>query len=77
VQENGIPKSQLEARAPEFFRQVEASGASIVITDHGKPASQVRPYRNVARRRLDILRGIAVRYDDPFEPVGVEWDAAQ
>ncbi len=77
VENNHVSKSEFKAKALEFFRQVEASGESVVVTDHGKPALEVRPYRNTDRNPLDILRGSVVRYEDPTAPVDVEWESAQ
>ncbi len=74
---NQVSKSEFKARALEFFRQVEASGETIVVTDHGKPTLEVRPFRNHERNPLDVLRGSVVRYNDPTEPVDVEWEAAR
>ncbi|MGF6440122.1 prevent-host-death family protein [Paraburkholderia youngii] len=72
-----VSKSEFKARALEYFRQVEASGESVVVTDHGKPALEVRPYRSDERDPLDVLRGSVVRFEDPTAPVDVEWEAAQ
>jgi antitoxin (DNA-binding transcriptional repressor) of toxin-antitoxin stability system len=73
---NLVSKSQFKAKALEYFRQVEASGESVIVTDHGKPALEVRPYRSVQRNPLDVLRGSIVRYDNPMDPVAVnEWEA--
>lgn len=75
---NHVSKSEFKAKALEFFRQVEASGESVVVTDHGKPTLEVRPYRDAERSPLDILRGSVVRYDNPVDPIGAEdWEAAQ
>ncbi|WP_179402002.1 type II toxin-antitoxin system Phd/YefM family antitoxin [Burkholderia guangdongensis] len=74
---NRVSKSEFKARALEFFRQIEASGESLVVTDHGKPALEVRPYRSNERNPLDVLRGSVVRYIDPTAPVDVAWEAAQ
>jgi antitoxin (DNA-binding transcriptional repressor) of toxin-antitoxin stability system len=74
---NQVSKSEFKAKALEFFRQVEASGESVIVTDHGKPTLEVRPYRNHERNPLDVLRGSVVRCDDPTEPVDVEWEANQ
>ena len=74
---NRVSKSEFKAKALEFFRQVEASGESVVVTDHGKPTLEVRPYRSNERNPLDVLRGAVVRYDDPTEPVDVDWEAAR
>ena len=32
-----VSKSQFKAHALELFRQIEASGEPLVITDHGRP----------------------------------------
>jgi antitoxin (DNA-binding transcriptional repressor) of toxin-antitoxin stability system len=77
MQDNRVSKSEFKAKALEYFRLVEASGASVVVTDHGKPALEVRPYRSNDRNPLDILRGSVVRYVDPTAPVDVEWEATK
>ncbi|WP_322059083.1 type II toxin-antitoxin system prevent-host-death family antitoxin [Paraburkholderia sp. J63] len=72
-----VSKSEFKAKALEYFRQVEASGESVIVTDHGKPALEVRPYQENVRSPLDVLRGSVVRYSNPTEPVDVEWEAAR
>ena len=75
---NQISKSEFKAKALEYFRQIEASGESVIVTDHGKPALEVRPYRGMDRHPLDILRGSVVRYENPTEPIAVnDWEAAR
>ena len=70
-----VSKSEFKAKALEFFRQVEATGQPIVITDHGQPKLELRPYRQPTRDPLEVLRGTVLRYDDPMEPVGEDdWD---
>jgi antitoxin (DNA-binding transcriptional repressor) of toxin-antitoxin stability system len=71
-----VSKSEFKAKALEFFREVEASGDSVIVTDHGKPALEVRPYRGGERSPLEVLRGSVVRYSDPTAPVDVAWDAS-
>ncbi|MBK6637125.1 MAG: type II toxin-antitoxin system Phd/YefM family antitoxin [Rhodocyclaceae bacterium] len=71
-----VSKTEFKARALEFFRQVEAGGESVVVTDHGQPKVEIRPYRPSARAPLDVLRGSVLRYDAPFEPISeTDWDA--
>ncbi|CAN7163668.1 type II toxin-antitoxin system Phd/YefM family antitoxin [Trinickia sp. LjRoot230] len=77
MESNQVSKSEFKAKALELFRQVEASGESVVVTDHGKPTLEVRRYRNNERNPFDVLRGSVVRYDDPTEPVDIEWEAAR
>jgi PHD/YefM family antitoxin component YafN of YafNO toxin-antitoxin module len=78
MERNQVSKSEFKAKALEFFRQIEASGESVVVTDHGKPALEVRTYRSMERNPLDVLRGSVVRYENPTEPVADgDWEAAQ
>jgi PHD/YefM family antitoxin component YafN of YafNO toxin-antitoxin module len=70
-----VSKSQFKAKALEYFRQVETSGEPIIVTDHGKPALEIRRVAEKERDPFEILRGSVLRYDEPFEPVGVEdWE---
>lgn len=73
-----VSKSHFKAHALELFRQVEASGEPLVVTDHGQPTLEVRPYRPAVSTAdpLEQLRGSVLRFDEPFEPVGEnDWDA--
>ena len=71
-----VSKSQFKARALEYFRQVEASGESVVVTDHGQPRLEVRPYRARAQQPLEVLRGSVLRFERPADPVGEDdWTA--
>jgi antitoxin (DNA-binding transcriptional repressor) of toxin-antitoxin stability system len=71
-----VSKSKFKAKALEYFRQVETSGEPLVITDKGKPTLEIRPLAAGKRDPFEILRGSVLRYDEPFEPVGVEdWEA--
>ena len=73
-----VSKSEFKAKALEFFRQVESSGESLIVTDHGRPTLELRPYSDASRDPLDILRGSLLRYDNPLDPVGDDdWEAAQ
>jgi len=71
-----VSKSQFKARALEFFRQVEASGEPLIVTDNGRPAVEVRRYRGDNRTPLETLRGSVVAFDDPTDPVAEDdWAA--
>ncbi|KQR76756.1 prevent-host-death protein [Burkholderia sp. Leaf177] len=73
-----VSKSEFKAKALEYFRQVESSGESLIVTDHGRPTLEVRPYRDDARDPLDLLRGSLLRYENPTDPIGEDdWEAAQ
>ena len=70
-QSRRVSKSQFKAHALELFRQIQASGESLVITDHGRPALEVRPYRPIdspTADPLEALRGSVLRYEGPLRP---------
>ncbi len=75
---NQVSKSEFKAKALEFFRLVETSGESLVVTDHGRPVLEVRPYRSDQPSPLELLRNSVIRYDEPTNPIAEdEWDAAK
>jgi antitoxin (DNA-binding transcriptional repressor) of toxin-antitoxin stability system len=71
-----VSKSQFKAKALELFRQVESSGESVIVTDHGKPTIEVRRFRKTERHPLAILKGSVTDYTEPTEPVAeADWAA--
>lgn len=72
-----VSKSEFKARALEHFRLIEASGEGLIVTDHGKPTLEIRPYRSREAQPLDILRGSVMRYDNPLDPIAIEdWETS-
>ena len=72
-----ISKSQLKAKALEIMREVEKTGKSIVITDHGTPKLELRVYRPESDDPFEKLKGTVVSYKDPTKPVADnDWDLA-
>jgi prevent-host-death family protein len=73
-----VPKSIFKPKAFEYFRLVEKKRQEIIITDHGRPVARISPVDEDAEPGLAALRGLLVKYRDPYEPVGSEgWDAAR
>ena len=71
-----VTKSEFKAHALDYFRQVETSGESLVVTDRGQPTVEVRRYRADQRPPLGTLKDSVVALNDPFAPVsGDAWDA--
>ena len=62
---NKQTKTKFKAHALEHFRHVEETGQTIIVTDHGKPVIEVRPYRKDERTPIEMLRGSVIRFDDP------------
>lgn len=73
-----ISKSEFKPHALRYFREVQASGQEIVITDRGIPVLKIVPFRPESHKTLEELRGSVLRYDAPTEPVGMEdWEALE
>ncbi len=73
-----VSKSVFKARALEFCREIESTGESLVLTDHGRPVLEVRPYEENEIDPLDSLRRSVVRYERPTDPVAEnEWESAK
>jgi len=63
-------KSQFKPKALEVMRQVEQTGESVIITDNGRPALEIRVYRPAEVDPLDRLRGSVMDFRRPTEPAG-------
>lgn len=73
-----VSKSELKAKALEYFRDVERTGEELVLTDRGRPVLKIVPYRGDAEDAWEALEGSVLRYDDPTAPVAEDdWEAAR
>ena len=71
-----VSKSQFKPRSLEYFRRIEQTGEELVITDQGRPVLRILPYVDDPEACFRGLRNTVLRYDNPFEPVGVdEWES--
>lgn len=71
-----VSKSEFKAKALEYFRDIEATGQPLIVTDHGRPTLEIRRIAQAGSDPLNMLRGSVLRYDDPMEPVGAsDWEA--
>jgi len=72
-----VSKSQFKAKALEYFREVEASGEPLIVTDHGKPTLEIRRITEEKQDPFVLLKGSVLWYERPFDPAvdEGEWDA--
>ncbi len=74
-----IPQASMRTLLSQAVNQIEASGESLVVTDHVRLTLEVRPYRPLhspSDDPLEQLRGSLLRYDHPFDPVAEgDWEA--
>jgi antitoxin (DNA-binding transcriptional repressor) of toxin-antitoxin stability system len=61
--EKRVSKAIFKSRACELFRQIEALGETLVVTDRGQPTIEIRPYRSKQENPLELLRASIVHFD--------------
>lgn len=64
-----MSKSKFKPKALELMRQVEQTGESLIISDHGKPTLELRVYQEQSIDPLARLKGSVVEYYKPTEPL--------
>lgn len=70
-----VSKSVLKSRMLEYFREVEATGEELIVTNNGQPVLRIVPYR----RALTVdsvfadVRGKIRYHGDLLEPTTGEW----
>lgn len=75
---NVISKSKLKAKMLEIFRQLEASGEELIVTDQGKPVLKITPIKEVANvaEVFGDLQGKVIYLEDINTPTLSEWGEA-
>lgn len=70
-----VSKSKFKPRALEYFRKIQETGEELVLTDHGKPVLKITAFKPDPAALLKSLRNTVVRFTDPLQPTGEDWDA--
>ena len=73
-----ISKSKLKANMLRIFREIEASGEELIVTDRGRAVLRIQPIvekRPVEEVFSDVSGGV-VFYEDMNAPTLDEWDDA-
>ena len=74
--EHILSKSKFKPHALEYFRQVQETGDTLIITDHNQPVIKIVPYTDKPEDALRALRHSVLKYESPLSPVGMEdWEA--
>lgn len=73
-----ISKSKLKARMLEIFRELEASGKELIVTDQGRPVLKIVPLKKKASVAdlFGPLQGRVAYHEDINAPTLDEWDEA-
>lgn len=73
--ENTISKSKLKAKMLEVFRELEATGGELVVTEHGRPVLKIVPIRSkrTIQEIFGPVQGQVVYLEDINTPTIEEW----
>jgi antitoxin (DNA-binding transcriptional repressor) of toxin-antitoxin stability system len=75
---NSISKSKLKAHMLEVFRELEASGEELVITDRDRPVLRIVPIKDkgTVGELFSGLEGRVLYHEDINAPTLSEWKDA-
>jgi antitoxin (DNA-binding transcriptional repressor) of toxin-antitoxin stability system len=76
--EKTISKARLKAKMLEIFRQLEATGGELIVTDYGRPVLKIVPLSE-SRTVSEVFQGLQGRItylEDVNMPTMDEWKDA-
>jgi antitoxin (DNA-binding transcriptional repressor) of toxin-antitoxin stability system len=73
-----ISKSKLKARMLEIFRQLEASGDELIVTDRDTPVLKIIPIKQkmTVSELFSDIQGRVTYLEDINKPTLEEWEEA-
>ena len=73
---NTISKNKLKSRMLEIFRQLEASGEELIVTDRNKPVLKIIPIKEkcTVADLFGPYQGRLTYHEDINQPTISEWD---
>jgi antitoxin (DNA-binding transcriptional repressor) of toxin-antitoxin stability system len=73
-----ISKSKLKAKMLEIFRELEASGKELIVTDHDKPVLKIVPIKQktTVLELFGDVQGRITYLEDVNQPTLIEWEDA-
>jgi len=69
-----ITASEFKARCLQLMEEVSQSGEPLLITKHGKPVSQLVPYRPKPSTLFGSMKGTVSIQGDILEPLNEDWE---
>lgn len=69
--------AEFKANCTRLIAEMERDGQPITVTRHGKAVGVLSPpaAETPPASLYGCMKGMVVRYDDPFEPVDPDWQA--
>ena len=72
-----VPATEFKARCLRIIKQMNRDGASVTITNRGRPVAVLSPVSATAGAPvpfIGMMRGTVLRYEEPFEPAATPSD---
>ena len=75
---DSISKSKLKSRMLEVFRELEATGKELIVTDRDRPVLKIVPIQQKATVSdlFGPIQGLVVYHEDINFPTLAEWEDA-
>lgn len=73
-----VSKGVLKAHMLSYFRRVEETGETLVVTSHRKPVLRVQPIREripLTEAFTSASKGLSVLREDLLAPESADWEA--
>jgi antitoxin (DNA-binding transcriptional repressor) of toxin-antitoxin stability system len=72
---NTISKSKLKANMLQIFRDLEASGEELIVTDHNRPVLKIIPFqeKQTVEEIFSTYQGQVQYFEDIDTPTTDEW----
>ncbi len=73
-----ISKSKLKANMLRVFREIEASGEELIVTDRNRPVLRIQRInsKKTVEEVFGSIQGKVFFYEDPNTPTTDEWPEA-
>lgn len=70
-----VPKGVLKSQMLAYFRKIEKTGETLIVTDHGQPVLCITPYHTKKKPQelFSALQGKVTYHEDINTPSGSEW----
>lgn len=71
-----ISKSKLKAQMLQIFRELEATGEEVIVTDRNRSVAHITPYEDklTVEELFANWQGQVIFHEDPSTPTIDEWE---
>ncbi len=71
-----VPATEFKARCLALLEEVRETRQPLLVTRHGKPVAEIRPFAPRHAERTNPLKGSITYQGDLISPVHERWDSA-